>query len=390
MLTIENIKPNLDLLRLDDKEIYLVGTAHVSHASTELTEQTIRDIKPDTVCIELCDSRFESLKDPEKWKRTDIISVLRQKRMYVLMAQLVLAAFQKKLGAQLHIKPGAEMMRAAEVAKEVGSEIVLADRDIRTTLKRTWASISFFTSAKVLGAMIGSLFSDKQIDVQEIERLKSTDALEELMGEFSQKLPGVRTALIDERDIFLSQKIRQANGSKIVAIVGAGHIPGIKKFMAESIDLKPLMEIPPANKIGKIIGWGMLIAFIVILIWGFVHSGAAASYEMMKAWFWITGFSAAVGAALSIGHPLTVISAFLSAPFTTLHPLLASGWIAGLVEAYIRKPRVMDFETVLDDITTVKGVFRNRISKVLLVCILTNLTGTIGAFLGTWTIANML
>jgi len=389
-MEIVSLRKNVDLLKLDGREIYLIGTAHISQASADLVEEIITQIKPDSVAVELCAPRFQSLKDPERWKNTDIVSVIREGKIWVLMAQLALAAFQKKLGAKLHIKPGAEMLRALELAEKTGSNQVLADREIKTTLKRTWAAVGFGSALRLLSSMTMNLLGDKEIDLEEIERLKASDALEELVGEFSEKLPGVKTALIDERDQYLSQKIKRAPGNKVVAVVGAGHVPGIKRFIETEIDLAPLEVIPEAGKLGRKIGWALFALVTAIITAGFMRAGAGMSFEMIKAWFWITGLAAAVGAALALPHPLTVIAAFLSSPVTTLHPILASGWVSGLVEALIRKPRVADFDTIADDFTSVRGVFRNRISKILVVIILTNLGGTIGSIVGTYTIASML
>ncbi|MBX7137765.1 MAG: TraB/GumN family protein [Oligoflexia bacterium] len=386
----QNFGPNVDLLRYGEKEIYLVGTAHLSQASTELVDHVVREIRPDTVAVELCESRYRSLKDPDRWKNTDLLSVIREGRGYVLLAQLLLTAFQKKLGNQLKIKPGAEMMRAVAVADEVGAATVMADREIRTTLKRTWSVLSIWSAAKLIATMLGSVLGDHKIDEAEIERLKNTDALEGALQEFSEHLPSVRVTLIDERDQFLAAKIREAGQKKIVAVVGAGHVPGIKRHLNEAIDVEALSTVPPKSLRSRIGGWLFLAVFVGFIIYGFVQAGAEKGIDMMQMWFWVTGFAAAFGSALALAHPLTVLSAFIASPFTTLHPLLASGWVAALVEAMIRKPRVSDFETIADDITSVRGAYRNRISRILLVMILTNVFGSIGAVLGLGVIAGML
>ena len=240
MTTISPLKQNVDKIQLDQKEIYLVGTAHISSKSVELAEEIIREIQPHSVAVELCEPRFKALQDPDRWKKTDIFTVIKQKKMYLLMSQLILAGFQKKLGKSLDIKPGAEMMKSVEVANEIGSEIVLADREVRTTLKRTWSSMSIWSATKLMGAMVGSIFTTQELSEEEIERLKSSDALNEMMKELSDAIPGVQKALIDERDKYLATKIKQSPGDKVVAIIGAGHIPGIKNYIGEDIDLEPL------------------------------------------------------------------------------------------------------------------------------------------------------
>ena len=381
---------NVDQISLGGKAIFLVGTAHVSKASADLAEQVIRQVKPDSVAIELCEPRYQSLKNPDRWKNMDIVSVIRQGKAYVLMAQLMLAAFQKKLGDQLKIKPGAEMVRAAEIAEETGARIVLADRNVTTTLKRTWASLGFWSMGKLFFAMLGGLFSEQKIDEAEIERLKSSDALDELMREFSKALPEVRISLIDERDKYLAEKIQSAPGTRIVAIVGAGHVAGIKRYLGTKIDIEALDALPPPSSLARLLGMGIPALFIALIVAGFFYSGAETSAHMVGAWILITGGFAALGSLIALGHPLTILSAFVASPFTTIHPLLASGWVAGLVEAMIRKPRVGDLEHIAEDLSTYGGWYRNRVSRILLIMALTNLFGTIGALWGIKVVASML
>lgn len=383
------IQDNVDLIEVNNKKIYLIGTAHISQASADLAEQFIRDIKPDSVAVELCDSRYQSLKDPDRWKNTDIVSVIRSGKSSVLMAQLMLSSFQKKLGKQLNIKPGAEMMRSINVADELNLRIVLADRDVRTTLKRVWSSLGFWGGAKFIFSMIFAAFTPMEISQEEIEKIKSEDALANLMNEFSQKMPRIRKTLIDERDQYLAAKIQDAPGDSVVAVVGAGHVAGIKSYFGQPIDTSALEVIPPKSLTSKLIAWSIPALILGFVVYGFFGSGFGKSFEMIEAWFLITGIMGAIGAALALGHPLTVLSAFLATPLATLHPLIAAGWIAGLVEAWLKKPRVADFETITDDITSLKGVWRNRVSRILLVVAFTNIFATIGMIWGTKVLANL-
>ena len=390
MSTIEHLDGNVDRVTLGDRSIYVVGTAHVSQSSADLAEKIIREVEPESVAVELCDSRYQSLKDPDRWKNTDIVTVIKGGKAYVLMAQLMLAGFQKKLGNQLQIKPGAEMMRALSVAEEIGADPVLADRDIGTTLKRTWSTMGFWSICKVIASMVAGLFTTQQIDEEEVERLKSSDALEELMLEFSENFPKVQKVLIEERDRYLAEKIQHSPGKSVVAVVGAGHVPGILKHLGTNIDTKDLCTIPPKKKIGRIIAWSIPFIVLAMIAYGFVSSGAATSISMIESWFWINGALGAIGATIALAHPLTVLSAFLASPFTSLNPLIAGGWVAGIVEAIIRKPTVSDLENIADDIGSVRGLWTNRLSRVLLVIALTNLFGSIGTFIGAGTIASQL
>ncbi len=373
---------NVDLIRLNGKEIYLVGTAHVSKKSADLAESVIREIQPDTVAVELCQPRYLSLKDPERWKNTNVVEVIRQGRSSLLLVQLILSSFQRRVGKQLGVKPGEEMMRAVEVAEDIGAETVMADREVKITLSRTWSSMGFFSMLKVMGTLIGSLFTEEAVDEDEIERLKSSDVLAETLKDFSKALPEVRTSLIDERDQYLAAKIAAAPGDKVVAVVGAGHVPGILQYIGDAIDVERLETIPPPKKFGKILAWLIPLIILAIFIYGFIHGGAQTSLDMFRDWFLINGVAGALGSALAFAHPLTILAAFVASPFTSLNPTIAGGWVAGLTEAWLRKPRVSDFESLADEVNSLKGFWTNRVTRILLVVILTNLLGTIGTFVG--------
>jgi pheromone shutdown-related protein TraB len=306
------------------------------------------------------------------------------------MAQLMLSSFQKRLGEKLNIRPGAEMIEAIESAEKCGATLILADRDVSVTLRRTWGSLGFWSTTKLFGSAIAGLFTKHEISEEDIEKLKSSDALEEAMREFSEALPEVRSTLIDERDQYLAEKIRSAPGNTIVAVVGAGHVPGILKWIDKPIDLDALMVLPKPSIMIRLILWAVpaLLAFFVI--YGFYIGGFSKSFEIMGIWSLVTGATAALGAAMALAHPLAIGAAFLAAPVTTIHPLIASGWVSGLVEAWLRKPRVSDFETIASDLSHLSGLWKNRISRVLLVVALTNLVGSIGAFIALKLAANVL
>jgi len=319
------------------------------------------------------------------------VEVIRSGRTYLLLAQLLLSSFQKRLGNKLDIKPGAEMLRALDLAEELGLQPVCADRDIRTTLKRTWSAMGWWSLGKLAFSLAKSAGESGKIDQAEIERLKTSDALNELMKEFSEALPEVRRTLIDERDQYLATKIRFSPGNSVVAIVGAGHVPGIKLALGlPPADLVELDILPKRSLLTRIVGWSIPALAIALLLYGFLDSGTETSLEMIKTWVIVNGTFAAIGAILALAHPLSILAAFISAPFTSLNPFLASGWVAGLVEAILRKPRVSDLETVTEDITSLKGLWGNRLTRILLVVSLTNLTGTVGAIIGVQQIAVLL
>ncbi len=390
MPEITSIEPNVDLIEHDGRRFYIVGTAHVSKDSADLVEKTIRERKPDTVALELCESRYDALSNPERWKETDIYTVIKSGRAYVLMAQLALSTFQKKLADEFGIRPGEEMHRAIQISKETDTEISLVDREVRITLKRAWSGAGFWTLIKVLFSMLSSMFDKQDISQEDIEKLKSGDELAMAIEEFSGSLPGVKTALIDERDQYLAAKIRTSPGDTVVAVVGAAHVPGIKKLFGTTIDVKQLDEIPPPKKIFKIIGWGIPLLILALVVTGFFLSGRETTEQMVIVWILANGIAAALGTIVALAHPLTIVTAFIAAPITSLNPTIAAGWVCGLTEAYLRKPRVVDLEHVADDLTSVRGIWSNRVIKVLLVVVLANLGSSIGTFIGVGWIVSLL
>jgi pheromone shutdown-related protein TraB len=384
------IEPNVDLIEHEGRSFFIIGTAHVSKDSADLVERTIRDRNPDTVAVELCESRFESLSNPDRWKETDIYTVIKSGRAYVLMAQLALSTFQKRLADEFGVRPGEEMHRAIKVSEETGAELSLVDREIRTTLKRAWATAGFWTLMKVLYQTILSTFHAQDISQEDIEKMKTGDELAVVLDEFSGSLPGVKVALIDERDQYLAAKIRNAPGDTVVAVVGAAHVPGIKRAFGAAIDLDVLDELPPPKKIFRIIGWGIPLLVIGLIVAGFITSGRETTEQMVMAWVLANGICAAIGTTLALAHPLTIITAFVAAPLTSLNPTIAAGWVCGLVEAWLRKPRVKDLESIGDDLGSVRGIWKNRVMKVLLVVVLANLGSSIGTFIGVGWVAALL
>jgi pheromone shutdown-related protein TraB len=377
-MTIEG--ENIHRLTVEGREIILVGTAHVSKESAELVERIIEDENPETVCVELCKSRYDAIRQKANWEEMDILKIIREKRTSLLLSQLIMASFQKKIAEKFGINPGEEMLRAIDKAEEKGAEVALVDRDIRTTMTRTWRTMRFSSKFRFFFELILSLFMAEDITEDDIEELKKHDALELAMQTFGKKLPEVKTTLIDERDRFMAHKISHAPGNKIVAVVGAGHVQGILQYLTDDIDIVSISEIPPKGRLGGIIAWAIPTVILGIIVVGFFHSGSQASLSMIKWWIIVNGVLAGLGALVVMAHPLTIVSSILAAPITSINPTIAAGWVAGLVEASLRKPQVKDFMALKDDISTVKGFWHNKITRILLVVVFVNLGSAIGTF----------
>ena len=374
------IEENIHYLTFEDKEIYLVGTAHVSRESVDLVNEVINEENPDTVCVELCKSRYESLTQKKTWQEANLFRVIREKKTFLLLSNLILAYFQKKIGHKLGIKPGEEMMRAIEAAQGVGATVHLADRDIRTTLARTWRLMGLWTKIKLLAQIIISAGDLDSITEEQIEEMKKRDVLESLLTEVGEELPEVKHILIDERDQYLTHKIRRAPGKKIVAVVGAGHVPGIKHYWNLPIDIAPLNHIPPRSKIIRVLKWAIPLLIVAMFVLGFFIAGTSTTTNMLKWWILANSTLAGLGAILAFAHPLTIFSAVVSAPLTSLNPMIAAGWVCGFVEAFVDKPKVKDFERLPEDISSLKGFWRNKITRILLVVVFTNIGSSLGTF----------
>ena len=373
--------PNLTHLKFQEKEIILVGTAHVSKESARLVQSVIEEEKPDTVCVELCQPRFQAIQQKDRWQDTDIVKVIREKKSFLLLSNLLLASFQKRIAKQFDVKPGEEMIAAINTAESTGARIHLADREIRTTLSRTWRVMGFWSKIKLIFQLTLSLGQLDEIKEEDIEKMKQQDVLETLLAEVGKSLPALKSILIDERDQYLAEKIRTAPGNKIVAVVGAGHIPGIQKNWDSDIDIRALEQLPPKGKAIGILKWLIPAAIVVLFIAGFFYGGKEAGTDMIAWWILANGILAGVGATIALAHPATIISSIVAAPLTSLNPMIAAGWVSGLVEAFSRKPKVKDLERLPEDILSVRGFWKNNVTRILLVVVFTNLGSSLGTFI---------
>jgi len=371
---------NRHQLIFDDKQITIIGTAHVSRESADLVDRVIEEEKPETVCIELCESRYQALTQKNRWQNTNLIKVIKEKKAFLLLSNFLLASFQKKIGDKLGIKPGEEIMRAIQAAKAIDSRIHLADREIRITLSRTWRLMSLWTKMKLMAQIVVSMGGIDDISEEEIEEIKKQDVLETLLSEIGKSLPEIRRILIDERDQYLAYRIRTAPGKKIVAVVGAGHVPGIKRYWNTETDLALLEKLPPKSKLSAVLKWVIPLGIVALIITGFFMGGAKAGKDMVVWWLLANGVLAGLGALAALAHPFTVVSSILAAPLTSLNPMIAAGWVSGLVEAFSRKPQVIDFENLQEDIHSLRGFWKNKVTRVLLVVVFTNLGSSIGTF----------
>jgi len=378
-------------INLNGREFLLIGTAHVSRESIDEVKRIISCEKPDMVCVELDQARLNSITQKDSWEKLDLSKVFKEGKGFLLIANLVLAGFQRRLGNELGVKPGEEMKTAVETADELGIKYSLCDREVHTTLRRAWARCGLFSKSKLLASLLASAFSNEKLNEQEIENLKNRNELDGMMSELSNYLPAVKSVLIDERDRYLASKIwtsmPPAAPQRIAAVVGAGHMPGMISHMEKlasgetDADVNDLDTIPPKSFWAKAAGLIIPAAIIALIAAGFIGKGAGVGFEMILRWVLWNGSLAAIGSIAALAHPLAVLVSLLGAPIATLNPLIGVGLFSGLVQIAFRKPRVSDLQNITEDITSIKGIYRNRITKALLVFFLSSIGGMIGNFI---------
>ena len=374
------------VLELGGRKITLVGTAHVSKESIEEVESTIRELNPDCVAIELDEKRAESIRNPEKFRQLDIIKILRNNEGFLMMANLILSSFQRRMGQNVGVRPGDEMLAAMRVADEMGIPSVMVDRPIQTTLRRAWAKNSFWGKMKLLASLFTSAFSKEEVSPDEIEKLKTDSEMDSMMSELSEYMPVIKKVLIDERDTYLAAGIWAAKGSNVVAVLGAGHLPGVaahlEKMAAaeESADVSEISVVPARGIAGKILGWIIPAAIIALIVSGFIYGGRQLGQKMIFEWIAYNSGLAAIFSLIALAHPLTILAAFIAAPITSLCPFIGVGFVTGIVQAFFQKPKVSDMETLQDDVSSLRGWYKNRILRVFLVFILSSIGSSIGSF----------
>lgn len=373
------MEDNVYRIDLEGREIILIATAHVSKESAELVARVIELEQPDSVCIELDEGRYQTLKDPAAWEKTDIVQVIKKKQVVFLLASLALGAYQKKIAEKLKINVGAEMIQGIESANRIGAELVLADRSIQTTFIRIWRKLGFMEKMKLIFSFALSDDSDTEITEAELKDLLQEDMLSAVMGDMKAQFPKVGEVLITERDQYLATKIKGAKGNKVVAVLGGAHVPGVKVALHETHDLAVLSEIPEPKAWTKAIGWLIPGLIMVLMAYSFFINWETG-LSQLGSWVIWTGALAAVFTAISFGHPLSILTSFLVAPISTLNPLLAVGWFTGIVEASLRRPTVQDVKSVAVDAGTFKGFFKNRFLRILMIVIMANIGASIGTF----------
>ncbi|ETX08981.1 TraB/GumN family protein [Candidatus Entotheonella palauensis] len=367
---------------VQDRVFILIGTAHVSQESADLVRQVIDREQPDCVCVELDAQRYKALSEQRRLDDLDLKEVIRRKQLSPLIVNVILSSYQKRLGGQLGVMPGTEMLEATKIAKDLNIPIALCDRDVRVTLGRAWRSTPWLKKFLLLSTLLTSMFDRTTISEEMLRDIRQKDVLSEMLRELGELMPTLRTVLIDERDLYLAHHIRGAVGKRLVAVLGAAHIPGVQTHLAANrpIDLEPFNTIPPVSSLWRVVGWGIPALIVAALLMIGLQKGAGVAGENILFWILANGIPSAIGAAAALAHPLTILTAFVAAPLTSLTPVIGAGYVTAFVQAYFCPPSVRELHSVSDDVRITRQWWRNRLLRIFLAFILPG----IGSLIGTW------
>jgi pheromone shutdown-related protein TraB len=380
-------EPQLEVTR-DGVHYTLLGTAHVSPASVAAVREAAATGGHDAIAVELCPARLEALDGKRTWTDLDLFRIIREGKAGLVMAILALSGYQRRIAEQFGIEPGAEMKAAVDAARQSGVPLQLVDRDLSTTLRRTYHAVPWYKRFMLTSGLIASSLSSDELDEKSIERLKEGDILESTFTEFAEQSPELYQSLIAERDRYMAARLRSENlgqtGRRVLVVVGAGHLKGLSQQLSggaldPELEAQQLSVVPPRARWPKFIPWIIAVAVISGFLVGFSRS-PELGWRLVTLWVVINGGLAAIGAAVARGHPLTILSGMVAAPLTSLNPAVAAGMVTGLVESWLRKPTVADLQSLHRDVTSIRGWYGNPATRILLVFFLSNL----GSAIGTW------
>lgn len=387
-----NIEKKSDTVHLikfkDNSELLLIGTAHISKESVDEVSSYIEEYHPERICIELDKTRYSNNKNAQTWSNKTITNVLKEGKGFLLLANMALASFQKRMGQSTGIKPGEEILKAASLAEEKDIPLSFCDREIQTTFKRAWRKSNFWNKMKLLATLISAAFSKEEISEEELAELKKADVLETMLGEMAKELPTIKKVLIDERDLFLATSMYNAKGKRKLGVIGAGHTQGVLKNLEaldeEKIenDISEISSVPSPSKVGKSLTYIIPILIVGIIVFGFAQSGWDKGIKLFGYWVLVNAIFTGIGGIVALAHPLNILISMLAAPFTSLNPTIGVGIVSGLLQLKLKKPNVKDFDNMGNDALTLKGWYKNRALHGLYVFFICSIGSAVGTFVG--------
>ncbi len=388
-MNIEKISDTAHLIKFkDNSELLLIGTAHISKESVDEVSSYIEEYHPERICIELDKTRYSNNKNAQTWSNKTITNVLKEGKGFLLLANMALASFQKRMGQSTGIKPGEEILKAASLAEEKDIPLSFCDREIQTTFKRAWRKSNFWNKMKLLATLISAAFSKEEISEEELAELKKADVLETMLGEMAKELPTIKKVLIDERDLFLATSMYNAKGKRKLGVIGAGHTQGVLKNL-EALDeekiennISEISSVPSPSKVGKSLTYIIPILIVGIIVFGFAQSGWDKGIKLFGYWVLVNAIFTGIGGIVALAHPLNILISMLAAPFTSLNPTIGVGIVSGLLQLKLKKPNVKDFDNMGNDALTLKGWYKNRALHGLYVFFICSIGSAVGTFVG--------
>ena len=386
MMDIDKVKTTT----VGESQIDLLGTAHVSKISQETVRQLLMEGDYTAVAVELCNRRLEAITNPDAMAQTDLWQIIRRGKAMAITAMLALGAYQQRIAEQFNIDAGAEIKTAVYLANDKNLPLTVIDRDIGTTLKRLYKATPWWQRMGMISTLLFQMLNRQHIDENEIERIKQSDMLESMLKEMEMAGGKIKHIILDERDQYMAAKIleyvRTESPKKMLVVIGAGHLMGIHKLLLEPIvntdeHIKKLEYIPPTSRIWKFVPWIIVVTILTGFIIGF-QRGSEFGMGLVYYWILINGGLAALGAILATAHPLTVVTAFVAAPLTSINPTIGAGMVTAFAEMFLRKPKVADFHNLRKDVTTFKGWRTNNAARVLLIFVFSTIGSAIGTYIG--------
>jgi len=382
-------------IQLPGRELILVGTAHISRESVDLVRDVIEAEKPDLVCVELDEQRYQALRSDSRWEDLDLLEVIKEGKLTFLLARMALMGFQKRMGARTGVAPGAEMAEAADVAEAMGVDVYLCDRNVQTTLLRAWRMTPWWRRAEVAMMLFMSLFQSggDEVTEEDLSELRDAANMTAVLEDLGEVFPELKEVIVDERDIYMANELQNTTADKVVAVVGAAHKPGIQRWLEEPIPKETLEEInrvPPKSTISKCLPWVLPALVVSVFAYGFMNSDPSTVRTAALAWVFANGALSSLGALAALGHPLTVLTGFVAAPVTSLNPTIGAGMATALVQSLVAPPTVADFERLGDDLSELRGWWQNRLGRVALVFLFSSIGSTVGTFVAFGWLKNLL
>ncbi|MBC6414543.1 MAG: TraB/GumN family protein [Chromatiales bacterium] len=370
--------------------ITVLGTAHVSQASSNKVSALLKGDDYDSVAVELCQSRYDTLLSPDRFLNMDLAQVIRQHKVFRVVAILILGGYQQRVAESLGVEPGLEFKEALRIAKQRNLSLAIVDRDIGVTFKRLYASLSWWRKLVLFNTLVASLFYTEEVSVEEVERIKQGRTLEAMFEQIPMSLRNLKKILLDERDTYMATKVKQFidhdKPNSLLAIVGAAHLPGVVRQLKQPNDnaeaiISDLETVPPRKRIIRLLPW--LVVFVILAGFGYGFTKEVQlGFELVIDWILINGGLAAVGALIAAAHPLTIIAVFFAAPLTSINPTVGAGMVAALVELFLKKPRVSDFANLKKDTAKWSGWRQNRVAKIAMIFVLSSIGSAIGTYIG--------